>query len=99
MTGAPLIVAVYMQHIERHKLRNTLFVLWFILVMIKLASLAAFGVSLHTNSALLLVPFAAIGHVIGLKTHDYIMHNDQRFKRVIGAVLMLICLLGFSSLL
>ncbi len=99
LTGAPLIVAVYMQHIERHKLRNTLFVLWFILVMIKLASLAAFGVSLHTNSALLLVPFAAIGHVIGLKTHDYIMHNDQRFKRVIGAVLMLICLLGFSSLL
>ena len=99
LTGAPLIVAVYMQNIDRYKLRNTLFVLWFILVVIKLASLAAFGVSLHTNSALLLVPFAAIGHVIGLKTHDYIMHNDQRFKRVIGAVLMLICLLGFSSLL
>ena len=99
LTGAPLIVAVYMQHIRRHLLRNTLFVLWFILVVIKLASLAAFGVSLHTDSALMLVPFAAIGHIIGLKTHDYILQNDQRFKRIIGAVLMVICLLGLSSLL
>ncbi len=36
LTGAPLIVAVYMRHIAKEYLRNTLFVLWFILVSIKM---------------------------------------------------------------
>ncbi|MBC8210294.1 MAG: TSUP family transporter [Gammaproteobacteria bacterium] len=99
LTGAPLIVAVFMQKINKSQLRDTLFVLWFILVTVKMSTFVAFGVDLHTGSALLLVPAAAVGHIIGLKTHDYMMHNDALFKRVIGAVLMIICLIGFSSLL
>jgi len=99
LTGAPLIVAVFMQQVHKSRLRDTLFVLWFILVTVKMSTFVAFGVDLHTGSALLLVPVAAIGHVIGLKTHDYIMQNDTRFKRIIGSVLLLICVLGFSSLL
>lgn len=98
LTGAPIIVAVYMHHVSKDQLRNTLFVLWFLLVTIKLATLAAFSVDLHTASALILLPVAAIGHVIGLKTHDYILHNDHVFKRVIGGVLIIICLLGFSEM-
>ena len=47
---------------------------------------------------LLLLPVAAIGHVIGLKAHEQILHNDQLFKRVMGGVLMVISLLGLWQL-
>ncbi len=98
LTGAPLIVAVYIQHIDKDKLRNTLFVLWFILVTIKMTTFVSFGFDLHTASAILLLPAAGIGHVIGLKTHDYLMQNNQFFNRILGGVLMLICLLGLSKM-
>ncbi len=51
------------------------------------------------QSALMLIPAAAVGHLIGLKVHDKIMENDQRFKRWIGGVLILVCLIGFFRLL
>lgn len=94
LTGAPLMVAVYMRNVSRRQLRNTLFVLWFILVSIKLSTFALLGVNLQFPTALLLLPVAAIGHVLGLKAHDKIMQNDQRFKRVVGGLLMLVSLLG-----
>ena len=98
LTGAPLIVAVFMQHIARDQLRNTLFVMWFVLVTIKLATFVTFGFDLHVASALLLVPAAAIGHVIGLKTHDYMLQNDRLFKRILGGMLILISILGLSRI-
>lgn len=94
LTGAPLMVAVFMRNVAHAQLRNTLFVLWFVLVTIKMSTFAALGVSLQTASALLLLPVAAIGHVIGLQTHDLILRNDRVFKRVIGGVLVVICVLG-----
>ena len=97
LTGAPLIVAVFVNHIAREKLRNSLFVLWIILVTIKLGTFASFGVDLQFASTLMLLPVVAIGHVMGLKAHEYMLSNDQGFKRIIGIVLMLICLLGFFS--
>ena len=99
LTGAPLIVAVFMHQIDKKKLRDTLFVLWFILVSVKMSTFVAFGVDLHTASALLLLPVAWVGHVIGLRAHDSMLQNDELFKRIIGAVLIVICALGFSSLL
>jgi len=98
LTGAPLIVAVYAHLIDRQRLRDTLFVLWFILVAIKLATLAAFGVDLQVISALLLVPVAGIGHFIGLRAHDYMQRNDQFFKRVLGSILIAISVVGLGSL-
>ena len=98
LTGAPLIVAVYMRHIAKEKLRNTLFVLWFFLVTIKMTAFITVGVYVDWQSALMLIPAAAVGHFIGLKVHDKIMENDQRFKRWIGGVLILACLIGFSRL-
>ncbi len=99
LTGAPLIVAVFMNHIRKNQLRDTLFVLWFILVTVKMTTFVAFGINLHTLSALMLVPVAAIGHVIGLKAHDFMLQNDTLFKRIIGAVLIVISILGFVRLL
>ncbi len=98
LTGAPLMVAVFMRHVDPRQLRNTLFVLWFMLVVIKMSTFAAFNVDLHFVSALLLLPVAAIGHVIGLKTHELILMNDGVFRRIVGGALLIICILGLSNL-
>lgn len=97
LTGAPLMVAVYMRNVTAEKLRDTLFVLWFILVTIKMTTFKALDVDIHFMSALYLLPVAAIGHVIGLKTNTLILKNDQLFKRIIGAVLIIISVLGLSQ--
>ena len=88
-----------MRHITKEKLRNTLFVLWFFLVTIKMTAFIAVDVYVDWLFALMLIPAAAVGHIIGLKVHDKIMENDQRFKRWIGSVLILVCLIGFSRML
>ena len=90
LTGAPLMVAVYVRNVLKSQLRNTLFVLWFILVTIKMSTFAVLGVDLNVLTSLALLPVAAVGHVIGLKTHDYILQNDVMFKRVIGGMLVVV---------
>lgn len=97
LTGAPLMVAVYMRNVSASQLRNTLFVLWFILVAIKMSTFKALGVDINILTAIYLLPVAAIGHTIGLKTHDLIIKNDQKFKRIIGAALIVISVLGLSQ--
>ena len=99
LTGAPLIVAVYMQNVAARQLRDTLFVLWFILVSVKMSTFAMLAVDLHLLSALMLLPAAAIGHVVGLRVHEAILRNDAFFKRFIGLALMTVSLVGLSSLL
>jgi uncharacterized membrane protein YfcA len=98
LSGAPIMVAVFMRNISPQQLRNTMFVLWFVLVSVKMSTFAAVGVTLHFTTALALIPVAAIGHAIGLRSHDYILRNDRMFRRVIGGVLFVICALGFWRL-
>lgn len=90
LTGAPLMVAVYVRHVVQSQLRNTLFVLWFILVTIKMTTFAALGVNLNIFTAIVLLPVAAVGHFIGLRTHEMILRNDVVFKRVIGGMLVVV---------
>ena len=90
LTGAPLMVAVYVRNVVQDQLRNTLFVLWFILVTIKMSTFAALGVELNVLTSLVLLPVATVGHVIGLKTHDMILRNDVVFKRFIGGMLVVV---------
>ncbi len=97
LTGAPLMVAVYMHHVSKEKLRDTLFVLWFLLVTIKMSTFVALSVNLQLMLTLVLLPMAAIGHVIGLKTHEVIMQNDAMFKRWIGGGLVIVSLLGLGN--
>ena len=94
LTGSPLMVAVYMQHVSKDKLRDTLFVLWFLLVLIKMATFVALSVNLHLGAALALIPITAVGHYLGLKAHDAIMRNDAGFKRWIGGGLVIVSVLG-----
>ena len=98
LTGAPLIVAVFMRHVARQYLRNTLFVLWFILVSIKMLTFVALDVRIDWQLSVLLMPVAAIGHIVGLKLHDKIITNEQQFKRWIGSALLLISSFGLLKL-
>lgn len=99
LTGAPLMVAVYARNVAAAQLRNTLFVLWFVLVSLKMSAFAVLSVDLQWQGALMLLPVAAVGHVLGLKLHDQILHNDKLFKRMMGGALMVISALGLWQLL
>ena len=98
LTGAPLMVAVYMRNVNKQQLRDTLFVLWFILVSIKMTTFIALSVDLHFLTALKLLPIAALGHFLGLKAHNVIMCNDLLFKRWIGGGLVAVSTLGLWQL-
>lgn len=90
LIGAPLIVAVCIKYVSKEQLRDTLFVLWFILVVIKMSSFIYYGVDMQLIHHLWLLPCAAIGHVIGLRLHDYLMSTDTvRFYRIFGVILLL----------
>lgn len=98
LSGAPLIAAIYVKRIKRHSLRDTLFVLWFVLVSIKLATLIWFGIDPQLLATLLLIPVTAIGHTVGLKTHDTLLKNDRLFKRTLGLAMIAIAAIGISRL-
>jgi len=89
LIGGPLVIAVAMRHIKSHEFRNTLFVLWTVLVSIKLAAFAYAGVDLQFAAALWLLPFAAIGHFIGLRFHQQLLQqSNARFYQILGGVLL-----------
>ncbi|PFG09676.1 sulfite exporter TauE/SafE family protein [Marinobacter sp. LV10MA510-1] len=100
LIGAPLIIAVAAQHLPREKLRDTLFGLWFILVLIKLAAFIWVGLDLQLIHHLWLLPCAAIGHVIGLRFHDRILKAETPvFFRLLGIVLLIVSSVGMVSVL
>ena len=94
LMGGVLLVAVYMSYVDIKRLRNTLFVLWFFLVSIKMAAFLAVGVFVDWQFSLMLIPVAALGHFIGLRLHNRMIQNDTKFKRWMGGVLILVCIVG-----
>lgn len=95
LIGAPLIIAVYANHVARHRLRDTLFVLWFILVALKMAAFLYAGIDLQLIHQLWLLPCATLGRLIGLRFHERMLRAETgRFFRVLGAALLLISLIG-----
>ncbi|EPC00803.1 permease [Litchfieldella anticariensis FP35 = DSM 16096] len=95
LIGAPLIVAVFASHVAKHQLRDTLFVLWFILVVIKMVSFVIAGVDLQLIHHLWLLPCALVGHLLGERVHRYMLAGDAHlFFRVLGAVLILVSVVG-----
>lgn len=98
LIGAPLIVAVFMRRVAKEQLRDTLFVLWFALVSIKLSVLSYADINFWWWHQWWLLPCAAIGHVIGLRMHDRLMSGDAEvFKQWIGAALIVICVVGLLN--
>jgi len=97
LMGGALLVAVYAANIEVNKLRNTLFVLWFMIVSIKMAAFLFVGVYIDWKFSLMLIPVAGVGHIIGLKVHDQLIKNDAKFKQWIGGALLLVCIIGLTK--
>ncbi|MGI3129524.1 sulfite exporter TauE/SafE family protein [Halopseudomonas pachastrellae] len=100
LIGAPLIIAVAAQHIAREKLRDTLFVLWFVLVSIKMAAFVWAGVDLQLIHHLWLLPCVTVGHLIGLRFHNRMLHDDSgHFFRVLGVTLLVTSAVGLGKVL
>ncbi|MEQ9463654.1 MAG: TSUP family transporter [Haliea sp.] len=99
LIAAPLVVPVAASRVARHELRDTLFVLWFVLVAIKLSAFAWTGIDLQWRHHIWLLPCAAVGHVLGLRFHDYTLRADTGlFFRVLGAGLLVVSLAGLARM-
>ena len=98
LIGAPLIVSVFATKVSRYQLRDTLFVLWFILVLIKMSSFLIAGVDLQLIHQLWLLPCAFIGHICGQKFYNRIQQAETAvFFRFIGAALLIVCVFGIYT--
>ena len=95
LIAAPLVMAVFASHVAKAQLRDTLFVLWFILVVIKLGSFVIAGVDLQLIHHLWLLPCAFIGHKLGQRLHSYLVNTDSvLFFKIMGSVLIITSTLG-----
>ncbi len=95
LIGAPLIAAVVARYVTRIELRETLFVLWIILVTFKMGAFVAYDVELQWQFSLALLPFVAIGHFVGLKAHDILVKSDSSaFHRFLGLSLIVVSVAG-----
>lgn len=95
LIGAPLIVAVFASRVAKDELRDTLFVLWFILVLIKVFAFALAGANFQWIHHLWLLPLVTVGHILGQKLHRKLVSaSTGLFYRLMGSVLLLISLIG-----
>jgi uncharacterized membrane protein YfcA len=95
LIGAPVVVAVFSKYVDRYRLRDTLLALWFILVIIKLASFVFFDIDLQLIHHFWLLPCAGVGHLIGLKLHNYLLDKEGvQFYRILGLALLTTSLIG-----
>lgn len=100
LVGAPLIAAVAIREVALARYRDTLFVLWFLLVTIKMSAFAVVGVDLQFELALWLLAPAAIGHFIGLRFHEHmISDNAAQVKRWLGGGLLVVSAAGLVQTL
>ena len=100
LIAAPLVVPVAASRVEHYQLRDTLFVLWFVLVAVKLCAFLWTGVDLQWRHQLWLLPCATVGHVLGLRFHEYTLRADTKvFFRVLGFGLLAVSVAGLARLL
>ena len=99
LIAAPLIVPVAAGRVEHYQLRDTLFVLWFVLVAVKLSAFLWTGVDLQWRHQLWLLPCATAGHLLGLRFHEYTLQADTKvFFRYLGFGLLAVSVAGLVRL-
>lgn len=100
LIGAPLIMAYSASRLPAHQLRDTLFVMWIVLVIGKLLTFSAAGVNLQWQLSAITLPLVTVGHILGLKAHKHLVSGSQRqFSVVIGIGLCSVSLFGLWSVL
>ena len=100
LIGAPLIAAVVAKQVSRIQLRETLFVLWIILVIFKMGGFVIYDVDLQWKFSLALLPLVTIGHIIGLRVHDYLLQTESTtFHRYLGVSLIIVSSAGLFKYL
>jgi uncharacterized membrane protein YfcA len=100
LIAAPLVVPVAASRVANYELRDTLFVLWFVLVAVKLGAFLWTGIDLQWRHQLWLLPCATVGHLMGLRFHEYTLRSDTKvFFRVLGFGLLAVSLAGLARLL
>jgi uncharacterized membrane protein YfcA len=73
---------------------------WWILVSIKLTAFVIADVDIQLLNALLLLPCAALGHLIGHRFHQQLLQRDSRsFYRILGWVLLGTSFVGLGQVL
>jgi len=98
LIGAPLIVAVGGRYLLKDKMRDTFFVLWIIMVILKISTFVAADVNLQWRLTLMSFPLAGIGHFLGLQVHQKIVAgNKAQFERIIGIGLIAVSVLGLIN--
>lgn len=96
LIGAPILSTVFARHVAIENLRTTLFVLWIIMVIIKMSTLVAFNIDLQFKYSMYLLP--AAGHWLGLKMHNRLIEDGgKKYKQVMGVALVIICGYGLIS--
>jgi len=100
LIGAPLIASVAVRQLPSRQLRDTLFVMWIILVIFKLGTFFAADVNQQWLLVFLTLPFVALGHILGLRFHEMLVSGDKRrFHQVLGFGLSLVSAVGLWSVL
>jgi uncharacterized membrane protein YfcA len=100
LIGGPLVIAVALRHIKPHEFRNTLFMIWCVLVAIKLGAFVLAKVDIQLIGALWLLPFAGIGHVIGHHLHSRLLEKDSSsFYKLLGWVLLATSFVGLAQVI
>lgn len=99
LIGAPLMVGVIAKHVDKLRLRDTLFMLWIFVVIIKISGFLITGTDLNLKWTFYTLPAVTVGHYIGVKVHARIINLSQAyFMRMIGVLLLLFCLVGIGKL-
>ena len=100
LVAAPLVVPVAASRMPREQVRDSLFVLWFILVGVKLLAFVIAGVDMQWRHHLWLLPCAFLGHILGLRFHAYTLRADTvLFFRVIGIGLLIVSIVGLIRMI
>ncbi len=97
LSGAPLIAAVAIKRLQKNSVRASLFVLWTVLVIVKLTTLYVYEVDLQLRHQVWLLPCALVGHLMGMRVHDKLMQVEGPvFYRWLGAGLLAVCLASIA---
>lgn len=100
LIGAPLIVAFSTTRLPATQLRDTLFVMWIVLVIGKLSTFSVAGVDMQWLLTAATMPLVGFGHWMGLRVHQSLITGDRkRFNQVIGSGLCMVSILGLWSVL